>query len=47
MPTMPPPPATARRSGMRSKRKTTGTPSATVDEVVADLSQDPRRETDD
>jgi hypothetical protein len=43
MPTLPPPPATPRSSGMRSKRKTIA-PSATVDEVVADLSRDPRRE---
>ncbi len=40
-----PPPATERRSGMRSKR-TSVSPSATVDEVVADLSKDPRREDD-
>ena len=46
MPTVPPPPANPRRSGMRSKRKTMPSPSATVDEVVADLSNDPRREDD-
>jgi hypothetical protein len=47
MPTLPPPAATPRRSGMRAKRKSIGTPSATVDEVVADLSRDPRREDED
>jgi hypothetical protein len=46
MPTLPPPPATPRRSGMRAKRKSIS-PSATVDEVVADLSRDPRREDED
>jgi hypothetical protein len=47
MPTLPPPPpATPRSSGMRSKRKTIA-PSATVDEVVADLSRDPRRESEE
>jgi hypothetical protein len=46
MPTLPPPAATPRESGMRAKRKTPPSPSATVDEVVADLTRDPRREDD-
>jgi hypothetical protein len=45
--TLPPPAATDRRSGMRAKRTSVPAPSATVDEVVADLSRDPRREDDD
>lgn len=36
-----------RNSGMRSKRQARSGPAATVDEVVADLSKDPRREHDD
>jgi hypothetical protein len=40
--------ADARPSGMRSRRATrSSTPAATVDEVVADLSKDPRRERDE
>jgi hypothetical protein len=56
MPTLPPPPATPRSSGMppatprasgmRPKRRSLPAPSATVDEVVADLTHDPRREKD-
>jgi hypothetical protein len=41
-----PPPATPRSSGIRAKRKSIASPSATVDEVIADLSKDPRREDD-
>jgi hypothetical protein len=46
VPTLPPPP-TPRHSGMRAKRQTIPAPSATVDEVVADLSHDPRCDNDD
>jgi hypothetical protein len=58
-PTLPPPRAVenervskphedARLSGMRSRRpRLPSSPAATVDEVVADLSKDPRRERDD
>jgi hypothetical protein len=46
VPTLPPPAATPRTSGMRPKRRSVPAPSATVDEVVADLSRDPRREKD-
>jgi hypothetical protein len=38
---------TARQSEMRSRRSARTTAAATVDEVVADLSKDPRRERDD
>jgi hypothetical protein len=46
-PTMPPP--AQKTSGMRPKRRTPSSSShaATVDEVVADLSNDPRREEED
>jgi hypothetical protein len=44
LPTVPPPAATPRNSGIRPKRKSLPAPSATVDEVVADLTKDPRRE---
>jgi hypothetical protein len=38
----------ARASGVRARRSTrSSTPAATVDEVVADLSKDPRRDRDD
>jgi hypothetical protein len=37
----------SRPSGMRTRRHSKTGPSATVDEVVADLSQDPRRERDE
>jgi hypothetical protein len=40
-------PNDARHSGMRARRPTRSTPAATVDEVVADLSKDPRREHDE
>jgi hypothetical protein len=48
-PTIPPPPETApdKRSGIRAKRKGKTPNAATVDEVVADLSRDPRREEED
>jgi hypothetical protein len=36
-----------RPSGMRTRRHSKTGPAATVDEVVADLSQDPRRERDE
>ena len=42
------PPPSPRHSGMHpKKRHTVPAPSATVDEVVADMSKDPRREDDD
>ena len=58
-PTQPPPPPAergstkqrigdSRHSGMRTtRRQGKSTPAATVDEVVADMSQDPRRERDE
>jgi hypothetical protein len=57
-PTMPPPKVSerasgkasseTRTSGMRSrKRDPSAHPAATIDEVTADLSKDPRRESDD
>ena len=46
-PTLPPPKATEKTSGMRAKRRTMPAPAATVDEVVADMSNDPRREDED
>jgi len=46
VPTLPPPPATPRHSGMRARRTSISAPSATVDVVVADLTHDPRREDD-
>jgi len=57
-PPPPPPPPTTRRGGKSTERprtsgvqqrkgRTSDTPAATVDEVVADLSKDPRREKDD
>jgi hypothetical protein len=46
VPTLPPP--SPHHSGMRAKKRTTiPAPSATVDEVVADLRDDPRCERDD
>jgi len=36
-----------RLSGLRARRATKTAPVATVDEVVADMSRDPRRERDD
>jgi hypothetical protein len=38
---------TARQSEMRSRRSARNTPAATVDEVVADMSKDPRRDHDE
>jgi hypothetical protein len=57
-PTQPPPPPAdrgstkqkigeSRPSGMRARRHGKSAPVATVDEVVADLSHDPRRERDE
>jgi hypothetical protein len=37
---------TARGSGIRTKKLSLPAPSATVDTVIADMSQDPRRERD-
>jgi len=45
-PTLPPAPVTKRASGMRPTRPSTPAPSATVDEVIADMTNDPRREKD-
>jgi hypothetical protein len=49
MPTLPPPPP--KNSHMRPKKKANTrsipAPSVTVDEVVADMTNDPRREDDD
>jgi hypothetical protein len=36
-----------RHSGMRARRPSRSAPAATVDEVVADLSKDPRRDHDE
>ena len=36
-----------RHSGMRARRSSRSAPAATVDEVVADLSKDPRRDHDE
>jgi hypothetical protein len=47
-PTRPSGRAAARNSGLRSRKPATSDhPSATVDEVTADMSKDPRREVDD
>jgi hypothetical protein len=43
-PTAPPPPEERGRSGVRARRSQRPPVAATVDEVTADLSKDPRRE---